>query len=796
MMGPTDDQERYELTSPTLLPKASGFLWNEKMMIHMNCRGYAVAQFMQPEPAKYSHAPNLEAKTFMQPEQPYYAHHPGRFVFVKDEESGEVFSAPYEPVRVLPEDYVFSAGKHDIQWRVRNQGLLIEMTLSLPKEDALELWRVKVTNLSQDQRKISIYPYFTIGYMSWMNQSGEYRGDLQAIVASSVTPYQKYQDYDKIKHFSDKTFLLAEQRPDAWEANQEEFEGEGGIMMPSAIQSERLAGGEARYETPAAVLQYRLDLAPGEEREFRFIFGPAHDEEEIAGIRRRYFTDKAAEYASAEEDGFVRAEREYAEYVLEGRGVLEIHTPDADLDNFVNHWLPRQMYYHGTTNRLTTDPQTRNYLQDHMGMSYIRPETTRAAFLTALSQQEASGAMPDGIILHKDAELKYINQVPHTDHCVWLPICLSTYLDETGDYSILEEQVPFADSRETASVLEHINLAMQWLIKDRNDRGLNYINQGDWCDPMNMVGYKGKGVSGWLTIATAYAFSVWADICERSGQPDSSKKYRLAAEETNNVVNQYLWDGDWYARGITDDGVTFGVRTDKEGRIFINPQGWALLSGAADEIKRQKLMRAVEEQLETPYGVEKLAPSFTAMREDVGRVTQKHPGSAENGAVYNHAAAFYIYGLYAAGEQDNAYRLLRKMLPGPAHEDIVRRGQLPVFIPNYYRGAYRQFPKTAGRSSHLFNTGTVPWVYRCLVDGLFGVQGTKEGLRIRPQLPTDWQEASVKRTFRGAELQIEMKRELGISVQEVYVDGHLAEDGILKVIRPGAVYRVVVKLPS
>ncbi|GGA48906.1 GH36-type glycosyl hydrolase domain-containing protein [Paenibacillus physcomitrellae] len=792
MIRPTDDQKRYELSSPTLLPKASGFLWNEKMMIHMNCRGYAVAQFMQPEPAKYSHAPNLEAKTFMQPEQPYYAHHPGRFVYVKDEENGAVFSAPYEPVRVQPEQYLFSVGKHDIRWEVQHQGLRVVTTLSLPKEDALELWRVKVKNMSQEQRKISLYPYFTIGYMSWMNQSGEYREELQAIVASSVTPYQKYQDYDKIKHFSDKTFLLAEHKPDAWEVNQEAFEGEGGIMMPSAIQAETLAGGEARYETPAAVLQYRLELAPGEEREFRFVFGPAHDEAEVAEIRRKYYSGKN----NQGEDGFVQAEREYADYISEGKGTIEIQTPDADLDNFVNHWLPRQLYYHGITNRLTTDPQTRNYLQDNMGMSYIKPETARAAFLTALSQQEASGAMPDGIILHKDAELKYINQVPHTDHCVWLPICLSTYLDETGDYTILDEQVPFGDSSEAVTVLEHIHRAMQWLIKDRDERGLNFINQGDWCDPMNMVGYKGKGVSGWLTIATAYAFLVWSDICEHSGHPDAAKQYRLAADETNAIVNEYLWDGDWYARGITDDGVVFGISTDKEGRIFINPQGWALLSGAADDIKQQKLMRAVEEQLETPYGVEKLAPSYTSMREDVGRVTQKHPGSAENGAVYNHAAAFYIYGLYAVGEQDNAYRLLRKMLPGPDREDILRRGQLPVFIPNYYRGAYRQFPKTAGRSSHLFNTGTVPWVYRCLVDGLFGVQGTKEGLRIQPQLPSDWQEATVKRTFRGAGLHIEMKREAGVTATEVYVNGNLAVDGVAKDLQPGAEYQVLVKLPQ
>lgn len=207
-------------------------------------------------------------------------------------------------------------------------------------------------------------------------------------------------------------------------------------------------------------------------------------------------------------------------------------------------------------------------------------------------------------------------------------------------------------------------------------------------------------------------------------------------------------------------------------------------------------MRSVREQLETPYGVEKLAPSYTAMREDVGRVTQKHPGTAENGAVYNHAAAFYIYGLYAVGEQDDAYRLLRKMLPGPDIEDIIQRGQLPVFIPNYYRGAYRQFPKTAGRSSHLFNTGTVPWVYRCLIDGLFGLQGNREGLQVRPQLPSEWNEAVVKRTFRGAQLHVEMKREAGVTAAEVYLDGELVRDGVLKGLEAGGQYKVLVKLPA
>src|SRR5690606_28279629 len=238
MLAPSENGERFELTSPTAMPRAAGFLWNQRMMMQVTCRGYAVAQFMQPEPAKYAYAPNLEAKTFMQPEQPYYAHHPGRFFYIKDELSGELFSAPYEPVRAQLDVFTFSVGKSDISWRIERDGILLELNVSLPTDDALELWSLRVTNRSGRERKLSVYPYFPIGYMSWMNQSAEYRADLGGIVATCVTPYQKVADYFKNKNYKDKTFFLHEQAPSAWEVKQEDFEGEGGLHNPSGVQQE------------------------------------------------------------------------------------------------------------------------------------------------------------------------------------------------------------------------------------------------------------------------------------------------------------------------------------------------------------------------------------------------------------------------------------------------------------------------------------------------------------------------------------------------------------------------------
>lgn len=781
-----EDGARCVLSSPTAMPHASTFLWNRRMLLQLNVRGYATAQFMQPEPARYAHAPVLEAKTFMQPEQPVYAHHPGRFCYLRDEDSGMLFSAPHAPVNHAPDAFRFSVGPGDVAWTVGCEGIELELGVLLPPDDVAELWTLRVRNRSDRVRRVSAYPYFPVGYMSWMNQAGAYRADLGGIVCTGVTPYQKVDDWFRQRDFMDRTVLLHSHAPDAWEANQAAFEGEGGLRAPEGIVARDTLGcGDALYETPTAALQYRIALQPGETREYRFVFAPARDDAQIAALRSRYLG----------ESGFAATAAASAARLDEGRSCLRIETPDPWFDAFANHWLPRQVHYHGDSNRLTTDPQTRNYLQDQMGMAYLRPAVAREAFLRALSQQSPDGAMPDGILLVEGAELKYINQVPHTDHCVWLPVCLQAYLDETGDDALLDE--PVADRQgDAVAVAERIDRAMQWLLDQRDPRGLSYIGQGDWCDPMNMVGWKGRGVSGWLSLASAHALELWAGICERRGRIAQAAKFRDGAAAFNAAVNAQLWDGDWYARGITDDGLAFGIAADVEGRIYLNPQSWAMLSGAADEARRRRMLAAVEAELVSPHGVAMLGPPYTGMREDVGRLTQKFPGSAENGSIYNHAAAFYMHALYGIGDADRAWRVLRAMLPGPDAADCLQRGQLPVFVPNYYRGAWRLHPRTAGRSSQLFNTGTAAWLYRCLVESLFGLRGDGDGLRIRPQLPSHWPRARAQRRFRGAVFDVEIERVPGAASMRILVDGQPLDGDRIAAVRAGRDYTVRVELPA
>ena len=544
-----EDGKRYLLTDPLVAPKAGAFLWNRQMMLQMTCRGYATAQFMQPEPAKYAHGPMLAAKSFMQPEHPYFAHHPGRFFYINDHSENSLWSAPYEPVRAPVDNFRFEPGLSDIRWVLEKDNVTIELTVTLANNEPLERWTVRVANSGNEAKRLTLTPYFPVGYSSWMNMSADFNPDLKAVIARCISPYQKLEDYEVQKNFKDLTYLMASEAPNSWATSMHNFEGEGGLHNPDALKDNSLDNQPALYESPACIMQFKFHLEPNASKTWQFLFGPAQSDQEIADLGNTHLN--ANEIA--------QDEKRYQQYIEQGLNHFTLKSPDTEFNHFVNYWLPRQLHYHGDSQRLTTDPQTRNYLQDAMGMAYINAEKTKTALLTALSQQKQNGQMPDGILLNENAELKYINKIPHTDHGVWVIICLQAYLNETGDTDFLAQQIGFADSNKLDTVFNHVCLSLEWLLADRDERGLSYIAQGDWCDPMNMVGPKGIGVSGWLTQALTYAIKLWLPICEVIDQ-SRALHYQHYYDELKNIINSKLWDGSWYLRGYTDENRAFGTQ--------------------------------------------------------------------------------------------------------------------------------------------------------------------------------------------------------------------------------------------
>ncbi|TKB44415.1 gluconokinase, GntK/IdnK-type [Thalassotalea mangrovi] len=776
------DMHQLHLTSPTQNPGASGYLYNPSTMLQVNCRGYASAVVMQPEPSRYSTSPVQEATTFWQPEKQYFAHHPGRFFYIKDETSKEFFSLPYEPVRQQGVSFKFTVGVDRIEWQIEHMQLKCHLQVTLDSELAVEVWQLNIENLSDQERQLSVYPAFSIGYHSWMNQSAKFDPELGAVLATSVPPYQQLGEYQKINALATNCFMLSDRQPQSWTANLSAFEGEGGLHNPDGINASQLGGEAANYETPIAVVQHQVALKPKQQYQLPVLFGLAKDKAQVKDIKQFYFADEQ----SLERQVSVNCQAARLKDLP-----IQIDTGEPMFDEFVSVWLPKQVDYHRQLQRLTTDPQTRNFLQDLIGISFLNQKRARAGILKAISQQAGNGALPDGILLNDDAELKYINQVPHQDINVWLPICLQAYLDEHNDYEFLTENVAFVDNDEQATVAQHLILAMDYLIGNLDQRKLALIGQGDWCDPMNMVGYKGKGISTWLSLATSWALQVSARIL---GDIDSQKAehFGAVADEINDAVNQHCWDGQWYSRGITDDGKAFGVSSDAEGKIYLNPQSWSWLAGAAGEQQFKDSQAAIESYLATPFGNMILAPAYTQMREDIGRLTQKFPGCAENGSVYNHASIFHIFALYQKNQVDAAFSGLKQMLV--SEHDAQTRQQLGNFIPNYYRGLVETLESYNGCSSQLLHTGTVAWFYRCIIEELFGLKGHKDGLLVQPKLPTGWENVSVLRRFRGATIRVDYQQRVGNKPNQLILDGKTLSSNLIKDLQPDNEYHLHINL--
>jgi len=782
--GFVDNGARYVVTDPHWIETADADLFSASSYLKVSHRGGVAATFLQPNATEY-------AETL-------------RAFYVRDEETGEFWSAPYDPVQREPDAFEFSVGLGDIAWRVDTDEIEVVLRLTTPWEDPVEVWTASVTNRGARPRKLSFIPCFPIGSVGLLAHRAAHVERLSAIVHEYFPYYVRWQDYEPLSRRKNMVFGAATPKPNAYEVNQGDFLGGRGWHDPAALRQRRLGRGETIHEPSVAAWQYFWTLATGKSRRVGLLFGPAHDHAEIKRLIQKYLREPAND----------RALNSAVAMVRKHEPTVRIETPDEELNHFVNHWLPRRAAMIGKTMRHTFCPQGRNVIQDASGTVYTNPADGRELLLRAFAHQRPDGWLPHGMPMHPDVDMMPIGKIPHRDTNIWAAIAVHFYLAETGDFGFLDETAPFTAkqaepsdpvarnastelpprSDEAVSVYDHVCRALEWSLADRSDCGLSLLGQGDWNDPLNMAGKDDKGESIWLSEALAYSFDCWAEVAEFQGDTHRARHYSGKADELRQAINEYAWDGKWYARGTTDAGRWFGVRTDKEGRIYLNSQSWAILCGAAAGERLKQCVAAVDQHLMTTAGPMTLHPPFQGMRPEIGKLTQKPPGTGENGSVYCHAVTFYAHALFSAGYAEEGFRLLRNLLPGGGENTVERCGQLPLYIPNYYRGTGAG--ASAGRSSHAANTGTVAWYYRTVISRLLGVRGELDGLRIDPQIPKSWRSVVVWRKWRGAQFEICLRRSKRVKRLEVSLDNEAQSDNLIPPQAAGSKHRVVAMLPA
>ena len=728
--GYFDDEKReYILEDMFPLRPLKNFLWNEKMLLELDQFGFGPSKAWTDK----------QFRTVICGE---------RVVYIKDRDTGEFFdinrnsgNKPFSLFRArIGQGYHMTESSYG--------GISASFTVLVPQEGLAEMHRIVVRNDGDAPRRVSVYAYI----QPFVNLTGidacgraEFRADLRGI-------YYTYRAFRQMNPFTD-LFYAADVLADAFELTMDAFSGVyGSFRNPEGLSKESLSCKQTVFEPRyAGVLQFDLNLAPEEEKRIFLAAGTAKSPEECISMAENYAGERAF-------DREMEAQRKRADDY--GRK-LEISVPDLYMNTMTNIWLKRQMSLGKTWGRVY-GKGFRDVLQDLAGFSPLEPSAVRKSLLHVLRYQFVSG----NAIRMFDPILDY----PYQDMPVWIPMAVGAYLKETGDFSVLEEKVPYYDDAREESVLCHMKRGIDYLFGHRGKRGLSLWGGGDWNDSLDNCGMQMKGESVWLSIATVKAAEDYLEIVRRIDRTHGDiLELPSEIERLKRAIRRFGWEGDHFIYGYNDWDEKIGSDENCEGKIFLNVQTWAVMSDILSLAEKQKLMDTVERRLKCPYGYLQNDPPYETPDNHLGRLTYFSKGVYENGSVYNHGVMFKAVADCCIGRGDAAWETLKMIrFDNPCNSES---GVEPYAICNMYFGP--SAPAKKGFAPQGWITGSAGWMYRVISQYILGIRPDFDGLRIDPCLPSEWKEVSAARVFRGITYRIRYIRSERFSL---VVDGvHMAD---------------------
>ncbi|MEI8311215.1 MAG: hypothetical protein WCH98_10715 [Verrucomicrobiota bacterium] len=699
-----------------------------------------------------------------------------RLIYVRDNASGEFWNINWEPVRRAYESYACTHGPGHTTIRTMVGGIEAEFRIFIPiGNDPVELWSIRLKNASGRARSLSAFAYcqFQFKYKWGFDSYGDmiFRGvwlnrELNAVVASKH-PFRK-------PHSHLIGFMTADREITAFDGSRDAFVGTyNSLADPQAVVSGRCSNTPGSSEATIGAAQFDFELPAGGAAEFSLIVGATDEEPKIGVLRDRYLGNVEACFQA----------------LLQEKRALEnlnrVSTPDKHFDRMVNTWTKQGALYGATWCRWGWNGY-RDIVQHGLGVAAIRPDRTREILLAAVRYQYQSGVAMRG--------WNPVDEKAYSDSALWLVFTLVAYLKETGDMALLDEQVPFYDG-ETASVLGHVERALDFLENNKGSHGLCLIKFGDWNDSLTGVGKEGRGESVWLSQACCEALRQMADLMRHLGRLDKQSEYGSRRKQLLEAINTQAWDGDWYTRCFDDNGKPLGSHANEFARIFMETQSWALISGAADAGRAGRLIESCDKILGTPVGYLLLAPSFKREDPSIGRISTLEPGICENGTVYSHLNIWMILGLLRYGMGDKAYEVFKKITPGYVDGDMALKERCPAYMyANCYFGPEHR--NNSFQMEFTWITGSLAWFNTVPVQEMLGVRADYDGLVIDPCLPSAWEKCDADRSFRGADYHIEIRNphRLQRGAVSLTLDGHPVEGNRLPLPLAGARHEIVATL--
>ena len=728
---------------------------------------------------------------------------PGEAFYIRDDETGDLWSPTALPIRDPQATYVARHGRGYSRFEHSACGVAASLLQYVPVEGSVKISRLRLTNETNRARVLSV-----TAYVEWVlgasrsasldHVETEFDGATGAMFARN--PWNA--DFGSRYAFADMRGAQTDSTGD-----RREFIGRNGALAnPAGLATAAPLSNKVGAGLDACTaMRTTLEVPAGGVAEVVFILGQA--------ATRKAARAAVQTYRAADLDALEAGVAALWEDVL---GAIQVKTPDRTMDLMLNGWLLYQtlacrVWARSAFYQASGAYGFRDQLQDGMALVAARPDLTREHLLRAAARQFVEGDVQHWWLPHSGKGVR----TRISDDRPWLAYAVAQYVEATQDKLALDESIPFLEgppleaneadnfflptiSQKQASLFEHCALALDQSLTDGRHR-LPLIGTGDWNDGMNRVGEKGEGESvwlGWFLYATLTAF---APLAAARGETTRAERWTMHADALKVALEREAWDGDWYVRGYFDDGTPLGSSRSDECRIDSIAQSWAVLSGAATQGRALRAMASLDRELiRGDDGLALLfAPPFDKTPTDPGYIKGYPPGVRENGGQYTHAATWSVIAFAALGDGDKAAELFAML--NPINHSRTRAGAYRYKVEPYVVCAdiYSTKPHV-GRGGWTWYTGSAGWLQRAGVESLLGLRLHGASLRIDPCIPKSWRQFEADVKYRSARYKVLVENPGGANrgVVSGEVDGVELTERPLRVplVDDGSIHHVRVRL--
>ncbi len=717
---------------------------------------------------------------------------PGRYVYLRDDDTNDYWSASWQPVAKPLEVYKNECRHGTAYTKIKAEytGIESEALYYVPLNKTHEVWRVRVKNTSDKPRNLSAF-----GFIEFTNE-GNYENDqvnLQYTLFITKTYFKgnKIQQMINENHCKnaegsngrERFFGLAGAKVTSYNGDKSHFIGSyRSFGNPIAVEKGACDNVLNYNSNCCGALHTKMTLQPGESKEFVFLLGQKNDKESSAIIN--YYEDLAI------------VDQELSELKSYWHGKLanfQINTPDEKFNAMLNTWNAFQCFITFIWSRaasfiyagLRNGYGYRDTVQDIQGIIHLDPVMAKEKIVFMLSAQVNNGG---GLPLvkfnhnagHEDTpdDVSYVQATGHpayrADDALWLFPTVYKYMAETGDKKFLDEVIPYAN-KEEGDVYDHlkraINFSMERLSTHKMPAGLH----ADWNDCLRLGK---KGESTFVAMQLYYAMCVIRDIAVDKKDTEYLAYLDKVQKELKDTINDNCWEDDRFIRGFKEDGQVIGSKKDPEASMWVNPQSWAVISGLATKEQAELALESVHRELNTKYGVRTMAPSYVDHAFDGALAILFNPSTKENGGIFSQPQGWIILAEALLGHGNRAYEYFTETCPAAMNDQAEVR-----VIEPYAHGQFTEANESPfyGRSHTHWLTGTASTVMVGCVEGILGMRPDLNGLTIAPSIPSDWKEFTIEKSFRGKKLKITVQNPNGAEsgFKEFYVNGEKQEKNYL-----------------